>query len=43
MTSFQLNAEFFRAMGEIADDKTLMKKVPNYVKRLAAKKIEPFP
>ena len=41
MTALQLNAEFFRAMGEIADDETLMKKVLNYVKRLAAKKEDP--
>lgn len=38
MTALQLNAELFRAMGKIADDETLMKKVLNYVKRLAAKK-----
>jgi len=38
MTPLQLNAELFRAMGVIADDETLMKKVLNYVKRLAAKK-----
>ena len=31
MTALQLNAEFFRAMGKIADDETLMKKVLNYV------------
>ena len=37
MTALQLNAELFRAMGKIADDETLMKKVLNYVKRLAAK------
>ena len=41
MTASQLNAELFRAMGEIADDETLMKKVLNYVKRLAAKKEDP--
>lgn len=41
MTSLQLNAELFRAMGKIADDETLMKKVLNYVKRLAAKKEDP--
>lgn len=41
MTALQLNAELFRAMGEIADDETLMKKVLNYVKRLAAKKEDP--
>ena len=33
MTALQLNAELFRAMGKIADDETLMKKVLNYVKR----------
>lgn len=41
MTALQLNAEFFRTMGKIADDETLMKKVLNYVKRLAAKKEDP--
>ena len=41
MTPLQLNAELFRAMGVIADDETLMKKVLNYVKRLAAKKEDP--
>ena len=41
MTASQLNAELFRAMGKIADDETLMKKVLNYVKRLAAKKEDP--
>ena len=41
MTTLQLNAELFRAMGKIADDETLMKKVLNYVKRLAAKKEDP--
>ena len=41
MTALQLNAELFRAMGKIADDETLMKKVLNYVKRLAAQKEDP--
>jgi hypothetical protein len=41
MTALQLNAELFRAMGKIADDETLMKKVLKYVKRLAAKKEDP--
>ena len=41
MTALQLNAELYRAMGKIADDETLMKKVLNYVKRLAAKKEDP--
>ena len=41
MTALQLNAELCRAMGKIADDETLMKKVLNYVKRLAAKKEDP--
>ena len=41
MTALQLNAELFRAMGKIADDETLMKKVLNYVKCLAAKKEDP--
>lgn len=38
MTAMQLNVELFRAMGEIADDETLMARVVKYVKKLAAKK-----
>ena len=38
MTTLELNAELYRAMGEIADDETLMAKVLKYVKKLAAKK-----
>jgi hypothetical protein len=38
MTAVQLNAELYRAMGEIADDETLMAKVLKYVKKLSAKK-----
>ncbi len=38
MTAIQLNAELYRAMGEIADDEDLMKKVLQYVKKLAAQK-----
>ena len=38
MTSLELNAELYRAMGEIADDETLMVKVLKYVKKLAAAK-----
>ncbi len=41
MTALQLNAELYRAMGKIADDETLMKKVLKYVKRLATKKEDP--
>ena len=42
MTAFELNAELYRAMGEIADDETLMVKVLKYVKKLAtAKKADP--
>ena len=40
MTALQINAELFRAMGEIADDEALMTKVLKYVKKLAAKKID---
>ena len=36
MTAMQLNAELYRAMGEIADNETLMAKVLKYVKKLAA-------
>ncbi len=38
MTAFELNAELYRAMSEIADDTTLMSKVLKYVKKLAASK-----
>ena len=42
MTALELNAELYRAMGEIADDETLMNKVLKYVKKLAAtKKADP--
>lgn len=41
MTALQLNAELYRAMGEIADDENLMQKVLKYVKKLAAKKEDP--
>ena len=41
MTTFQLNAELYRAMGEIADDETLMTKVLKYVRKLAAQKNDP--
>ena len=42
MTALELNAELYRAMGEIADDETLMAKVLKYVKKLAAtKKADP--
>ena len=41
MTTLQLNAELYRAMGEIADDEALMAKVLKYVKKLAAKKNDP--
>jgi len=41
MTALQMNAELFRAMGEIADDETLMAKVLKYVKKLAAQKADP--
>jgi hypothetical protein len=36
MTALQINAELFRAMGEIADDETLMAKVLKYVRKLAS-------
>ena len=41
MTALQMNAELFRAMGEIADDETMMAKVLKYVKKLAAQKADP--
>jgi len=40
MTTLELNAELYRAMGLIADDETLMEKVLKYVKKLAAKKAD---
>lgn len=38
MSTLELNAELYRAMGEIADDEVLLTKVLRYVKRLAAKR-----
>ena len=38
MTALQLNAELYRAMGEIADNETLLEKVLKYVKSLAPTK-----
>lgn len=40
MTTFELNAEFFRQMGIIADDESYMKRALKYVKKLAAQKQE---
>ena len=41
MTAIEMNAELFRAIGEIADDKTLLEKVLAFVKSLKpAKKAE---
>lgn len=41
MTTIQLNAELYRAMGEIADDKSLLERVLAFVKSLKpAKKVE---
>ncbi|MBQ8486271.1 MAG: hypothetical protein IJ533_01300 [Prevotella sp.] len=41
MTAIQLNAELYRAMGEIADDKSLLEEVLAFVKSLKpAKKVE---
>ena len=36
-----INAEFFQNLSVIAQDEGLMKRVANYVKRLAAKKEDP--
>ena len=41
MTALQLNAEMYRALGQIADDVNLMEKALKYVKKLAAKKEDP--
>lgn len=38
MTAIQLNAELYRAMGEIANDETLLAKVLKYVKSLTPAK-----
>ena len=38
MTALELNAEIYRAMGEIANDETLLAKVLKYVKELAPAK-----
>ena len=38
MTALELNAEIYRAMGEIANDETLLAKVLKYVKGLAPAK-----
>ena len=40
MTTLQLNAELYRAMGVIADDEGLMRKALKYIKKLAIKKRE---
>ena len=37
MTTMQVNADLYRAMGEIADDKVLMEKVLAFVKSLIQK------
>ena len=38
MTAVQMNAELFRAMGEIAEDERLMTRLVKYIKQLAAQK-----
>lgn len=38
MTTLELNAELYRAMGRIADDKALLEKVLAFVKSLAPSK-----
>ena len=38
MTPMQLNAELFRAMGEIAEEEGLRTKLVKYVKKLVAQK-----
>ena len=38
MTTLELNAELYRAMGEIANDETLLAKVLKYVKDLTPAK-----
>ena len=41
MTAIQMNAELFRAMGELAEDEGLMMKLLKYAKKLVAKKQDP--
>ena len=38
MTTIQLNAEIYRAMGVIAEDEGLMKRALKYLKKLASEK-----
>lgn len=38
MTALQLNAELFRVMGEVADDKDILRQIIDYVKKLAENK-----
>lgn len=38
MTPIELNAEIYRAMGVIAEDEALLRRVLKYVKKLAAQK-----
>ena len=40
MTALQLNAELYRAMGEIADNETLLAKVLAYVKGRRQRKMQ---
>ena len=40
MKTLQLNAEIYKALGMIADDETLMRKVLKYVRQLAKKRNE---
>ena len=40
MSTIELNAELYRAMGEIANDENLLVKVLNYVKSLSPAKKE---
>ena len=41
MTTIQLKSELYRAVDNIADDEELLKKVLDYVKKLATKKDDP--
>lgn len=40
MKALEMNAEFFRQMGVIADDENYMKRALKYIKKLAAQKQE---
>lgn len=40
MTALELNQEIYKSLGIIADDENLLKRAANYLKKLAANKVE---